>query len=337
MVAKNQFNSTLSFTVRSEEFESPLDILGGLGKSTTSTSMAGDILFEFVQSQKMVSVVDKKIDLISLFSKAQGDPYYNFEKTGYIEDLRDYWLSMISIAFDAGTGLTEINTRAFTPEDAQKISKTILSESTDLINRLNIVARNDATEHAKSNLAKAVEQLKSARTNLSHFRARTQIIDPRANLQGQMGIVNQLETQLASSMIELDLILSSNKYNEQRLNQAELRVQTIQNRIKAERTRLAGDDGEGQGTLSILVGDFERLEVERSFAEEKYLGALTAYDIALEKAQRQSLYLAAHIEPTLAQKSLYPERLKNSFIMFTLLFLFWALLILIFYSLRDRR
>lgn len=336
-IAKDQYGSTLAFSVRSEDFASPLDLLGGLGKISTSTSADSDILYEYMQSQKLVENIDKNINLRGLYAKAEGDIIFGYDKTGSIEDLLEYWIKMVDISYDSSTRLTEVVIKAFSPEDAQLIAREIQKESTALINQLSLVARKDATRYAKQELDLSAAKLKDARQELTQFRTTTQIIDPLTNLKGQMGLLSQLEQQLAEALISSDLLKDTTSASDPRLLHADRRIDVIQNRINAERDRLAGVNGQGEGTLSTLVGDFERLSVEQKFAEESYLLALSAYNAAVLEAQRQSLYLAAHIEPTLAETSQYPKRgLLGSFFAVFLLF-GWSILALIFYSLRDRR
>ncbi len=335
--AKDQYGSTLAFSVRSEEFTSPLDLLGGLGQISTSASADSDILYEYMQSQKLVENIDKNINLRSLYAKAEGDIVFGYDENGAIEDLLEYWIRMVDISYDSGTRLTEVVIKAFAPEDAQLIAGEIQKESTALINRLNLVAREDATRYAKQELDLSAVRLKDARQELTQFRTTTQIIDPLTNLQGQMGLLSQLEQQLAEALISSDLLKDTTSSSDPRLLQAERRIEVIQTRINAERDRLAGVNGRGEGTLSTLFGDFERLSVEQKFAEESYLLALSTHNTAVLEAQRQSLYLAAHIEPTLAETSQYPKRgLLGSLFMVFLLF-GWSILALVFYSLRDRR
>ena len=76
--------------------------------------------------------------------------------------------------------------------------------------------------------------------------------------------------------------------------------------------------------------------VDREFAEETYRVALTAVDLARANAQRQSRYLATYIRPTLAQKAEYPQRGILLSIGGLFLLLGWAVMALIYYSIRDR-
>ena len=89
--------------------------------------------------------------------------------------------------------------------------------------------------------------------------------------------------------------------------------------------------------LAPAMVEFERLAVDRQFAEEAYTVALAAFDAAQAEARRKSRYLAAHIRPTLAETPQYPRRFMLLFMMCFFLTAVWAVGVLVFYSLRDRR
>lgn len=57
----------------------------------------------------------------------------------------------------------------------------------------------------------------------------------------------------------------------------------------------------------------------------------------MAEAQRQSRYLATHVAPTLAESSRYPEREMILGITVLFLFLGWAVIVLVAYSIRDSR
>ena len=79
------------------------------------------------------------------------------------------------------------------------------------------------------------------------------------------------------------------------------------------------------------------LSVDRDFAERAYVATLAAYDTAKAESQRTSRYLAAHIMPTTAEVSRFPERLSMLGLLALFLLLAWSVTTLIIYSLKDRR
>ena len=120
--------------------------------------------------------------------------------------------------------------------------------------------------------------------------------------------------------------------------QAQRRIDVIQARIAEERQKF-GIEGTAPGGESYAdtVAAFESLSVDQEFAERAYLAALTAVDTARAEADRQTRYLAAYIEPTLAQRSDYPRAwlIVGLFALFG--FLTWAVASLVYYSLRDAK
>ena len=336
-VASDQYASKLGFAVRSEQTAPAIEVLGGITDISSSGSNDTDILYEFIQSQQLAQSIDDSIDLGTLYSKPSYDPIYAFDPSKPIEDLLSHWKRMVRISYDASTGLIELTVLAFSPEDAQTIAKEIFDQSSAMINRLSDIARADTTRYAKVELDVRVEKLKDARKAITLFRNRTQIIDPNAGVQGQIGILNSLEAQLANSLIDLDILKRGTTKTDIRIKQSELRVEVIEQRIQAERKKIGLVDGEGSLKWADLVGEYEGLLVNLEFAEQSYVAALSAYDSALAEANRQSRYLAAYIGPTKAEKSEYPRR--HLFFALSLLFLItaWSIMVLTFYSIRDRR
>ena len=338
-VAADQYASTLGFTVRQEELASATEILGGLGNALGGGgSKDSDILYEYIRSQELVTAVDARLDLRAIWSAPHAeDPLLAFDPAGTIEDLVDYWQRMVRIAYDTNAGLIELRALAFGPAEAKAIAEAIFDESSAMINSLSDQARADATRYAEADLARALERLKAAREAVTAFRLRTQVVDPVADIQGQMGLLNTLQAQLAEALIELDLLVTTTRDNDPRIEQARRRIEVIEERIAEERRKFgSGGQGPGGADYATVFSEFERLGVDLDFAERTYTAALTAYDAARAEADRQSRYLAAFIRPTAAERSDYPRRPVILGLVALFGFLAWAVASLVYYSLRDR-
>lgn len=340
--AEDQFASTLGFTVRSEDISSAADLLGGLGASIGGGGGGGsdtDIVYEFIRSQELVSLVDERLDLRRIYSRyAQTDPVFSFSPDGTIEDLSDFWRRAVRVSYDAGSGLMEVRVLAFAPDEAKAIAEAIYDESSQMINELSAIARADATRYAGEDLDLAVDRLKRAREALTAFRVENQIVDLTADIQGQMGLLNTLQAQLAEALIELDLISPNARADDPRVEQAQRRIEVIQARIDDERLKFGGGGGPNANgdSYADTIADFESLSVDREFAEQAYVVAQSGYDGARAEANRQSRYLAAYIQPTLAEKAEFPQREVLLLIVALFSLLIWTITSLVFYALRDR-
>ena len=338
--ATDQFASNLAFSVRSEEQGSAFELLGGVTEFSGSSSADTDILFAYLTSQELVSKVNARLDLAQIWSKVtvNNDPFFAYDPSGTIEDLLAHWERKVSIVYDSGTRLIDVQVLAFDPLDAQAVAQALMEESTAMINALSDSARDDAIKYARDELAVALARLKEARQALTRFRNRTQIVDPSIDTRNQMGVLVTLQRQLADALIDYDLLQDTTRSGDPRIAQATRRVDVIQKRIDAERRKLGlGADTEEGVVFADLVGEYEGLIVDREFAEAAYTSALATHDAALAEARRQSRYLAAHIRPTLAQQAEYPERLKTLLLVALSSFLTWSVMSLVYYSLRDRR
>ncbi|MDB4558951.1 hypothetical protein N9Z87_01780 [Amylibacter sp.] len=332
--ATPQFSSEMSFSIRSEEFVNPLDALSGLGQLSTGTTADADIVYAYIDSQKIVRNIDKKLNLREIYSRPENDPIFTVASDVLVEELVRHWRWMVQSNIDKGGGLINVESYAFSPEDARNINLAILDESQSLVDKLSLLAREDATKYAQADLDDARERLKIARQNLSKFRAESQIIDPTINVQSQGGVTAALQQQLAEALIEFDLLEgSTSNPNDPRLEQIRRRIQAIENRMAGERDSLSSDVDQGMVTI---VGDFEALTVEREFAEQAFLSSAAAFDSAKAEAKRRTRYLAVHIEPTIADTPLYPRDLLILSVLAALLTLIWAVFLMVAYSIRDR-
>lgn len=338
-IAADQYASTTGFVVRkADKASSPaFEFLGGISSLTSASSTDATILYEFIQSQRMVELVDDAIGLRAIYARPAFDPVFAFDPEDSIEDLTRHWGRMVKVHFDNSSGLIEVRVLAFAPDEARRIGDEIVRQSTIKINELSAIARNDATRYAREDLEAAVAFLKTARQQMGTFRNRTQIIDPKADIQVQMGLIGTLQAQLAEAMIELDLMRTSTRNDDPRIRQTEQRIAIIQERIRIERGMSGVGDPAGQAAFSDLVGQYESLAVDQEFAEQAYVAALATFNEAQAEANRQTLYLATYIEPTTAEDSDYPRRFTLLGLAALFLFLIWSIGTLVAYSAWDRR
>ena len=337
-VASDQYASTSGFSIRKEEQSSAIELLGGITELSGSSSSDTDVLYEFIQSQQLVASIDEKIDLKAIWSRSGPDWYFGLEPGGTIEDLVDHWERMVRISYDSGTQLLEIRALAFTPEDAQRITTEILEQSTAKINELSDIAREDTLRYTRADLDGTIEQLKEARQVVTEFRNRNQLVNPEADLEVQTSLLGSLQGQLAETLIEVEMLRGSTRAEDPRLDQGERRIEVIREQIAEERQKLGFIEGSnGTRAFADIVGEYERLIVDREIAEEAYAAARTAYEASLAEARRQSRYLAPHVLPSLAEKSQYPQRLTLLVLFSGFIFLIWSVLVLVYFSLKDRR
>lgn len=336
LVAKDQYASRLGFSVQREDGPASIDLPAGLGQIAAASTPDPVILYKYIASRDMIRAVESRIDVQRAFTRP-GDPYFSMSPDAPIEVREDHWRDMVRVFLDTGSGLIEVEVRAYTPEDAKAIAEAIQEESANLLNKLSDTAKADATRFARNELETASERLRKARAAMTGFRARSQIVDPATDFAGRMSLLNSLLAQQANALIERDILRGSSGFaDDPRLSQLDRRIEVISKRIETERARIAASDDGSQG-YADLVAEYEGLRLESEFAERAYVAARAGRDAAIASAQRKSRYLAVYMPATLAETAQYPQRWTWSLLVAGLLFTGWSILALSYYAVRDRR
>jgi capsular polysaccharide transport system permease protein len=309
-------------------------LLGALTMVGSGSASDTDILFDYIRSQEMVTAIDAKLDLRTIYNRAPArDFVFRLGDAPTIEELTTYWRRMVEVDLDTQGGIIHVRANAFTPEDATAIAQAILTESSALVNRLSEQAREDAVRFARTELAETERNLKAQRAKIADFRRANRLVDPGADVAGQMGLLSALQGELAKAMVERDQLLSFVGEDDQRVIQAERRIDAIDKRIDAERSTLGATGSET--TLTDIIGTYEALKVDLEFAQATYTQSLAAETAARAEARRQSRYLAPHIAPTTAEESLYPRRVLLSGLALLFLTIGWGVVMLVYYNVRD--
>lgn len=336
--ASDQYITEIGFAIRTENAPPISDVLSSFIGTNANSASNLDILYEYIRGREMVGLIDAELDLKAIYSKPENDPIFSANGIETIEDLRSYWERMISVSVDNNAGLIEVEVKSFSSEDSHLIASAILKFSTQKINELSKIAREDGIRFSRDDLELATTKLREARTNLTKFRIDNNLVDPEADIQGQMGLLNSLQAQLAEEIIENDVLRTSiDRENDPRLINSSNRIEIMRNRIEEERQKLASGSNSSEAPYAEIVSEYEGLVVDREFAEKRYLVARTNFDAAVADAGRKSLYLAVYSAPLPAESATRPRRTLTIGLSAALLLSLWSILTLMFYSIKDRR
>ena len=333
--AVDRYVSHLAFSVRSEVRDPASEIGAGSYRDL-------DMIYTYLLSPEIVRIIDDQLGLGAHFSAPRDrDPVFSLRSDWTQEDLRAHWRRTLRIAYEPSRGMMALRTEAFSPEMAQQIANAILQETTRVINEMSAISREQAMQYAREDLARAENRLRAAREAFTTFRSTARMIDPEADMAGLNALLESLQAQLAVALIELDLLNATTRPDDPRISAAEREVAAIRARIEDERQRFAidsdGDSPRAGTNFATLFAEYERLSLERQFAELTHVSARAALAQSQATAQLQSRYLVPHIRPTLASTAELPERFSIWFFFTLSCFLAWSVGVLAFYGARDAR
>jgi capsular polysaccharide transport system permease protein len=280
--------------------------MGGVGHSSEANSVRA-----FLTSLDAVMQAHSQLDLISLWRRPEADPVARLWRSEP-ELLAQYFNSMIVTALDPMTNVTTLRVRSFRPEDSKALAQHLLHSAEDLVNRLSERARNTTLQIAQQETEAAERRVLEARAALVRFREQERELDSAGAVSSAVALRGQLEGQLAQARAELTERLKFMRPDNPALQATRNRIEALERQITAERSRhTEGAALGGEGVLSRQLAAFEKLMLEREFADRQLASAAASLEAARVEAQRQQIFLSRIAEPNLAVYPLYPRKLIN--------------------------
>ncbi|MEO3470233.1 capsule biosynthesis protein [Roseomonas sp. CAU 1739] len=306
--ASSQYVSEARFVIRSRADAPQLSlgtmISAAVGAGSTAPSSDAYSVRDFLTSHDAVARTHQRLDLSRIWAREDADLIARLWNDDP-ERLTKYFNSMVSVAFDSSTGVITLRVRSFTPEDSKAIADTLLTLSEQLINSLSERAREDALRIARGEVAIAERRVLDSRAALTSFREQQQELDSAGAVQAAVTTMGQLESALIAARAELRERQAFMLPDNVTLQTTRNRIEALERQIAAERIRRT----QGDGALSQQLAGFERLMLEREFADRQLASATASLETARMEAQRQQMYLSRVVEPNLAVYPLYPRKL----------------------------
>jgi len=283
--------------------------LGGFGGGAASSEATS--IRDFLTSLDAVMQAHSRLDLVSLWQRPEADPIARLWRSEP-ELLAQYFNAMVNVSLDPMTNVTTLRVRSFRPEDSKALTEELLHSAEALVNRLSERARNATLQIAHQEAEGSERRVQESRAALVRFREQEKELDSAGAVQSAVALRGQLEGMLAQARAELTERLKFMQPDNLALQATRNRIEALERQITAERSRHTdGASVAGEGVLSRQLAAFERLMLEREFADRQLASATASLEAARVEAQRQQIFLSRIAEPNLAVYPLYPRKLTN--------------------------
>lgn len=337
LIASDVYVSESKFVVRSPQKEAQTGLFSSLLAGTGFSRSQDDAyaVNEYLMSRDAAAALDRDHYLEKAYSAKDVDfisrfPAFDFDRS--FEALYRYYKKQVNIQFDSTSSIISLQVDAFTANEAQHVNNMLLQLSEQLINKMNKRASEDLVTSAQNDVLAAESKVKQAALALSRYRADQNIFDTdkqsELELQQAAGIQQSLidaKTQLA----QLNVISPNNP----QVPALKARIASLQGEFGRATRGVTGD----QGSLVQKDPDYQRLQLDRQFAEARLASAMTSLQTARANAQRQQLYLEQIAAPSLPDKAIEPRRIRGIITIFALGLVAWGALSLLIASIREHR
>jgi capsular polysaccharide transport system permease protein len=311
-VAADQYVAEFRFTLNTVDpprFD-PLSLLAG-SASHSPAVLDSQILVQYMTSRAIVDQIDGPLDLRRLFSPAQADWWARLPLPAPIEELVRYWKGQVDPSYDPADGTVTVRVRGFAPADALRLSQAIVAACEKLVNDLSLRARRDMLRHAETELAQAESRLKSVLSDIRAFRDREGLIDPAKTAEASGVLATRLRDELVRANAELSTLKTYMRDDAPSVKVLKARIRSLEIQQRSLAREMTDPDNSRSDALSRVLGSYEALESEHKFAETAYQHALQSLDQARANADRQHVFIASFVPPSLPEEALYPRRWRS--------------------------
>ncbi len=333
-IAADIYISESRFIVRSPERQtaSPLGMLlkgTGFSRSQDDSFTVQD----FMLSRDALRTLNENLKLHEAFNK--GDVFSRFPGLDWddsFENMHRYYQKMVGVQLDPVSSIATVTVRAFSAEEAQQINKRLLEISEALVNQLNERGRQDMIRFAANEVSIAENKAKLAALALARYRNEKEVIDPEKQSAIPLQQIAKLQEEMIATKSQMAQVQLLAKENPQ-IPVLKQRIQMLQTEIDLESARVAG----GSRSLASKAAEFQRLALEKEFADKQLASALVSLEQARNEAQRQQLYLERIAQPSLPDAAMEPRRLRTIFAVFVLGLIVWGVLSMLIAGIKEHQ
>lgn len=184
-------------------------LLGRMGVSSSNNDAWG--VQSYSLSRDALSKLDKDLQVKEHYSSNVVDVFNRFPTVriwdSSFEWFHDYYLGKVAVLVDPITSVNTLTVRAYNPEMALKINQSLLSLSEDLVNQLNLRARQDLMKSAQREVDIAKSKIQELSKEISLLRKKDSVKDPDGQVIRLQSLHLEREfadKQLATSLSSLE-------------------------------------------------------------------------------------------------------------------------------------
>jgi BexC/CtrB/KpsE family polysaccharide export inner-membrane protein len=212
------------------------------------------------------------------------------------------------------------------------MNQQLLDLSEGLVNRLNNRGEFDLMSFAQREVREAEVAARRASQALAAFRNAQGIIDPEGQATVQLQMVSKLQDEVIASRVQLQQLMALAPENPQ-IPVLRTRISGLTRQIDVELGRVVG----GQGSLSANAVRYQRLALDREYADKRLAAALASLQEARNEARRKQAYVERIVEPSLPDEAQEPRRLRGILATFVLGLVAFGILSLLLAGVREHR
>lgn len=303
----------------------------GLGGSNHQDIL---LIQDYLKSADLLNKLDKELGLKTHYQSHKVDYFSRLPDNVSREEFLKYYREHLTLRMDDISGVLTIELQAFDPAYGQKVVGVMLKESEGFINKLGHQVALEQLAFVEKEVDHAYQRLQAEKAKVLEFQNTHHLISPESTSTARMGVVSQIEGQLAQQQAQLKQLQSYMKATAPAVVSVQARVDALTEQLAQEQARLTGAD---KNSMNEVTASYMDVQTQATLAADLYKTGLISLEQARIEAYRKLKHLLVISQPTLAEDAEYPRRLYNLATIGVLLCLLYGLIVMGLATLREHQ
>lgn len=288
---------------------------------------------DFMVSRDALSELESRLKLRAHYGSGSIDLLSRFPGLDWDDSFEAFFRHYgdhLELAYDTSSSIMTLRVRAFSPQMSKDVNELLLQMGERLVNNLNDHSRKDLIVVAQGEVTLAEERARKAAIALNAYRNKGKLLDPARQAELQLDTTTRLREDLRvteNQIAQLRQVAPSNPQIPTLVEQAA----RLRRAIDAETAVAVG----GINSLSDKSIVYERLALDKEFADRTLASALAALEAARADAARKQLYLERLVQPNLPDTALEPRRVRSVLTVFLVGLVVWGVVSLLVAGVRE--
>ncbi|UQI36685.1 sugar transporter [Citrobacter freundii] len=334
LIASDRYVSRAELVVKqADQIKMLPDALSMLGIGGSNHE---DILLiqDYLESPDLLTKLDKELRLKAHYQSHNIDYFSRLPTDVSREQFIEYYRNHLALRLDDISGVLTIEFQAFDPAYGQQVVGLMLKESEGFINKLGHQVALEQLTFVEKEVDRAYQRVQDEKAKVLAFQNSHQLISPESTSTARLGVVSQIEGELASQQAKLKQLQSYMKETAPAVITVKARVEALTEQLEQEKARLTGTD---KDAMNEVTASYMDVKTQATLAADLYKSGLISLEQARVEAYRKLKHLLVVSQPTLAEDAEYPRRLYNLATIGVLLCLLYGLIVMGLATLREHQ
>ncbi len=292
------------------------------------------LIQDYLKSADLLRKLDKELGLKAHYQSHKVDYFSRLPEDVSQEDFIEYYRDHLTLRLDELSGVLTIELQAFDPAYGQRVVSLMLKESESFINKLGHQVALEQLAFVEKEVNRAYQRVQDEKAKVLDFQNKHNLISPESTSSARLGVVSQIEGELASQQAQLKQLQSYMKGTAPAVISVKARTEALTEQLAQEKARLTGTD---QNAMNEVTARYMDVQTQATLAADIYKTGLISLEQARVEAYRKLKHLLVISQPTLAEDAEYPRRLYNLATIGVILCLLYGLIVMGLATLREHQ